>query len=158
MIQNNNPFYDKNIEILKEAILEVESVNSIYEKSVGIKREEEFLLPQERFLYGDKSETIIEEYGKRFFVNIVKGQKTGWFLDQKENRKIIKNISGEKCLDVFSYTGSFGILINCEERIFVEKDKKAVEILEKNLKLNNIENYKIINDDAYSTLKQIVFK
>ncbi|WP_457913294.1 hypothetical protein [Candidatus Nanopusillus massiliensis] len=44
-------------------------------------------------------------------------------------------------MDVFSYSGPFGIIINGEEKYFIEKNKESISMLYKNLKLNNIENY-----------------
>jgi 23S rRNA (cytosine1962-C5)-methyltransferase len=155
VIQNVNPFFDKNIDIIKNSLIELFGSNiTIYEKSIGKQRERAFLKPIERFLYGNKYETIIEEVGKKFYVNILYGQKTGWFLDQRENRKILSQLFGEKILDVFSYIGSFGIIINSERKYFVEKNKEAIKILNKNIKLNNIGNYEIINGNAFKILKE----
>ncbi|MGB9674587.1 MAG: class I SAM-dependent rRNA methyltransferase [Nanopusillaceae archaeon] len=154
VIQNYNAFFDKNINILKDVLIEVFGNNiTIYEKSIGKQRERAFLYPVERFLHGENYTTIIEEEKKKFYVDIIKGQKTGWFLDQRENRKIIKQLYGDKVLDVFSYTGSFGIMVDASYRYFVEKNKEAVKILQKNINMNNIESYEIINDNAYKVLK-----
>src|SRR5512136_2805342 len=77
---------------------------SIYERSDVPKRS--------GLLYGkDVPKWIeIEEYGCRFRVNVRKGQKTGFYLDQRENRFSLKELSkGKKILDCFSYTGAFSI-------------------------------------------------
>ncbi|BFI73137.1 ribosomal RNA large subunit methyltransferase I [Nanoarchaeota archaeon] len=154
IIQNVNPFFDKNINILVEALTKIFGNNiTIYEKSMGKQRERAYLRPIERFLYGNNYETIIEELNKKFYLNILSGQKTGWFLDQRENRKIVSQLYGDRILDAFSYTGSFGIIINGEEKYFIEKNKEAIKMLEKNVKLNNTEKYKIINGNAFRILK-----
>jgi len=156
VIQNNNIFFDKNIDLIKNALIKIFGHDiTIYEKSIGKQREKSKLLPKEGFLHGSLKGTIIEEYKYKFYVDIINGEKTGWFLDQRENRKILKDIYGTRVLDVFSYTGSFGIMINADERYFIEKNKKAVEVLKKNLELNNIDNYEVINRNAYDVLKSL---
>ncbi|RDD52426.1 class I SAM-dependent rRNA methyltransferase [Nanoarchaeota archaeon NZ13-N] len=156
VIQNANPFFDKNIEILRDALIELEGKNiSIIEKSVGKSRETSRLEPRERILYGELYETTIKECNKKFVVNVLLGQKTGWFLDQRENRKIISKIRSEKAIDVFCYTGSFGICSNSDQIFFVEKNKYAVNILKKNISINRINNYKIFNDNAFKILKML---
>ena len=157
VIQNNNPYFDKNIDIIKEAILNVDkNIETIYEKSIGKNREKEWLPPKEQILYGSKTQTIIEEWGKKFIVDVKNGQKTGWFLDQRENRNIVKKFVYGKVLDVFSYTGSFGIICSdrADELWFIEKNKSAVKVLIENLKINGIENAKVLNANAYSVLKE----
>ena len=155
VIQNSNAFFDKNINIIGDALIDIYGNDiTIYEKSIGKQRERSYLKPIERFIYGDKHETEIEELDKKFYINILKGQKTGWFLDQRENRKIVNQLYGDKILDVFSYSGSFGIVINGEEKYFIEKNKESVGILYTNLKLNNIENSNVINGNAYRILNQ----
>ncbi|MEM1782392.1 MAG: RsmD family RNA methyltransferase [Nanopusillaceae archaeon] len=156
VLQNVNPFFDKNIEIVKESIIENEGKNiTIYEKSIGKNREIARLIPLERFIYGEKYKTVIKECNKEFLVNVIVGQKTGWFLDQRENRKILSSLSATRVLDVFSYSGSLGICINADERIFVEKNKNAIELLKKNLEINKIENFYIYEDNAYNVLKNL---
>jgi len=155
VIQNSNAFFDKNINLIRDALIDIYGKDIIiYEKSIGKQRERSYLKPIERFIYGNKYETEIEEVNKKFYINILKGQKTGWFLDQRENREIVSQLYGDRVLDVFSYSGSFGIIINGEEKYFIEKNKESVGMLYRNLKLNNIENYNVINGNAYKILKQ----
>ena len=85
---------------------------SIYERSDVATRNEEGLAESSGLLYGkDIPEWIeIEEQGCRFRVNVKKGQKTGFYLDQRENRFSIRELSdGKKILDCFSYTGAFSV-------------------------------------------------
>jgi len=156
VIQNVNPFFDKNINLIRDALIDLEGNNiSIIEKSIGKQREISRLKPIERIIYGNSYRTIIEECNKKFLIDVMLGQKTGWFLDQRENRKIISKINAEKVLDVFSYTGSFGICSNAREVYFIEKNKYAIKILEENIRLNKIENYKIIKDNAFVSLRKL---
>jgi len=84
----------------------------------------------------------IEENGLKFLVDVKNGQKTGWFFDQRENRKFIGSIS-QNCdvLDSFCYSGGFGLnaLKNGAKSVtFVDSSEDVLEILEKNLSLNNL--------------------
>lgn len=157
VINNSNIYFDKNINKIAEFLKDIFGNNiTIYEKSIGKQRERAGMLPKEGYIYGDKKYTLIEENRKKFFIDVILGQKTGFFLDQRENRKILSNIEGEKILDVFSYTGSLGITIKGDYKVFIEKDKKAIEILKKNVEINDINNYKIINRNAYQALIEMI--
>lgn len=83
----------------------------IYEKSVGSSRKEEGLKEIIGTLYGEEIEEFaILEYGLRFNVNWKKGQKTGFFLDQREMRKQIQHLSyGKSVLNCFCYSGGFSV-------------------------------------------------
>ncbi len=159
VIQNQNPFYDNHMKELVEAIREVDkSVEAIYRKDSGRNRLNDGLLPIEEPLYGDSFEVIIEELDRKFLVDPTQGQKTGFFLDQRENRKLFRKLSYGRVLDVFSYTGGFGITSNFDEVYFVEKDKSALHLLKKNLELNEISNYKILKGNAFTILKHLILK
>ncbi|MFO7723784.1 MAG: class I SAM-dependent rRNA methyltransferase [Bacteroidales bacterium] len=61
-------------------------------------------------LMGDASETMINEYGSKFTVNWEKGQKTGFFVDQRENRRLVGELArGKRVLNTFCYTGGFSV-------------------------------------------------
>ncbi len=162
VIQNSNPFFDRNIDLVKQAILEVESsIKTIYEKSVGKSREDELLDPREGLLFGEDPRSVIVEEGKKFLIDPTRGQKTGWFLDQRENRRIVKRFAEcEKLLDAFCYTGSFGII--CSEKTsevtFIDKSKSAIEILKKNLELNQVQNSKIVRANVFEVLKTMYLR
>lgn len=161
VIQNYNYYYDINMKEIVNTLIELYGENiSIIEKSIGKWRENEGMIPKEVIHHGNEFKTIIREAKKKFIVDTLLGQKTGWFLDQRENRKIIRKIQGDKVLDVFSYTGSFGIIINASNRYFVEKDEKAIKILRENLRLNNIaeDNYKIYKGNAFEVLRDLYNK
>ena len=163
VFQNSNPFFEKYKKELVEAILEIENVDTVYEKDKYRSRILEGLKEEERFWYGNKEETIIEEGKAKFIVNIVKGQKTGFFLDQRENRLFFEKIVYGKVLDVFSYTGGFGIHAalnpNVEKVVFIEKDSDVIEILKRNIELNDVKDKcEIIQGDAFKILPKLVDK
>jgi len=83
---------------------------------------------------------IILEHGNKFFVDWESGQKTGFFLDQRENRKLLGEFSsGKSVLNTFCYTGGFSVYaLNAgAERVHsVDASEKAIDITRKNIELN----------------------
>ena len=92
------------------------------------------------FYCGDKEETLILENGVRFKINIITGQKTGFFLDQRENRALLNYFSKNKTvLNCFCYTGGFSIyalMAGATKVDSVDISQKAMDLLEENLSLN----------------------
>ncbi|ADT84641.1 class I SAM-dependent rRNA methyltransferase [Thermococcus barophilus] len=128
-----------------EAIMEVEpDIETVFEKNTGRSRRREGLPEIERVLLGkEKYRTIIEE-GKAKFIVDMRGQKTGFFLDQRENRIALEKYirGGEKVLDVFTYTGGFAIhaaVAGAEKVIAIDKSPRAIEQAKENAKLNGVE-------------------
>jgi 23S rRNA (cytosine1962-C5)-methyltransferase len=98
------------------------------------------------FLHGNKTPVIIKENNHLFSVDFIEGQKTGFFLDQRENRKLLGTFApGKKVLNLYSYTGGFSIyaLNNHADMVCsVDASAKAITSLEKNLALNHIDLFK----------------
>ncbi len=140
VIYYNSFLYSKNRNLIKEVLVEEFGKEiSVYDKS------------RENFLHGEKKETVIKE-GKVKFIVSVEGQKTGFYLDQRENRILLYNfLSGdETVLDTFSYSGGFGIhaLKKGCEVTFLEKNAGAISLLRKNLELNKLEG-RIVKKDFF---------
>jgi len=94
-------------------------------------------------LYGEIPEKIeIDEHGLSFMVNILSGQKTGHFLDQKENHQILQRICvGKKVLDCFCYSGSWGIhaaSYGADSVTCIDSSEKAVSLGKENAKRNRL--------------------
>ncbi len=134
------------LERAKETLRDVleEVVDSAYVRETGELRARKY------FLFGSKGESIIEEYGAHFYVDVVGGQKTGFYLDQRENRRELGRIvgSGDRVLDAFAYTGGFGIhaALAGADVTFVELGKKNARMIEKNLRLNGVRGRVIVGD------------
>lgn len=90
-----------------------------------------------------EKEVIIEENGIKFYVDYKEGQKTGFFLDQKYNRYLIRDIvKGKKVLDCFTHTGSFALnaaIANASKVVAMDISEKAIEMAKRNAKLNKLE-------------------
>ena len=104
---------------------------------------------------GDSTEVL--ENGKRFIVNWATGQKTGFFIDQRENRKLVGNYSrGKRVLNTFCYTGGFSVYAGmggASEVHSVDSSKNALAIAEENMKINNLTKYKLYSEDVFNFLK-----
>jgi 23S rRNA (cytosine1962-C5)-methyltransferase len=83
---------------------------------------------------------IVLEYTNKFYIDWEEGQKTGFFLDQRENRKLVGDFSkGKNVLNTFCYTGGFSIYaLNAGAALVhsVDSSQKAIELTRKNLDLN----------------------
>ena len=110
----------------------------IYNKSKESLGQQSSVIENEFFL-GETQETLIIEHGYRFKVNWVTGQKTGFFLDQRANRKIVSELChGKSVLNLFSYSGGFSIYAlesGAIEVVSVDVSAKAIELTEDNVAL-----------------------
>ncbi len=117
------------------------NVRGIYERSDAKVREKEGL-PRTKGFIGEPFETLvpITENGVRYIVDVENGQKTGFFLDQKENRRAIAKLCpGARVLDCFTHTGSFGLnaaLAGAAEVTSVDASGTAIEQAAENAALN----------------------
>jgi len=106
------------------------------------------------------TEIEIIENGVKFQVNIETGQKTGFFLDQRDARMLIKQYSkGAKVCNTFSYSGGFSLYAleaGAELVHSVDSSKSAVDLIEKNLELNNVapERHESFAEDVFKFLKK----
>ena len=111
------------------------------------------------FLFGNKVEAVAKENNILFSVNWVEGQKTGFFLDQRENRKLLGEFSkGKKVLNTFCYTGGFSIYAmsaGAELVTSVDISQKAVDLAASNMELNFPKaNHKAVADDVFNFMKE----
>ena len=117
-------------------------VQTIYYKSADTlpKLKEEVM---DYFILGNQEEAIVKENGNLFRVNWVKGQKTGFFVDQRDNRFLLGNYSkGKKVLNTYCYTGGFSISALKSGAVqvdSVDSSKIAIELTNRNVELNTID-------------------
>ena len=136
---------------------------SIYERSDVALRREEGLGESSGLLYGKEVPEFIEieEYGCRFRANVKRGQKTGFYLDQRENRFFLKGVSkGKTILDCFCYTGGFSIhagLGGAREVTLVDSSEEALAIAEEHFTLNRLEKipHQMIRGDVFEILRDL---
>ncbi|MBN8553910.1 MAG: class I SAM-dependent rRNA methyltransferase [Deltaproteobacteria bacterium] len=120
----------------------------------------EGLSSEDEILFGKVPEAAVEvaENDIRFEVNFLHGQKTGFYCDQRDNRKAAAAlVKGKKVLDLYSYTGAFAMNFakaGAKEIIAVDSSKGAIEQAQKNAKLNGISNIDFQVNDAFDWLKE----
>ena len=167
--QSSSIVWDTLRDTLVNALAEVlgEDV-TVYEKSVQRTRLDIGLRPVEGLRrqgrYGLK--VVVEEGSVKLVVDPRIGQKTGLFLDQRLNRieteRLVAGLlDGDAAvLDLFSYTGGFGLhalAAGARSVVFVEEDAKAVTLLRENLRVNRLEgaNVRVVNDDVWKALRTL---
>jgi len=131
--------------IVISALRKVFQPKTIYERSDAQVRFQDGLTNNpSQLLFGEepKGEILIKENNVLFYVDIAHGQKTGLFLDQRENREILQNyVRGKKVLNCFSYTGGFSLyaaLGGAEKVASVDISKNAIAAAIRNFNLNKI--------------------
>jgi 23S rRNA (cytosine1962-C5)-methyltransferase len=102
----------------------------------------------------------IRDHGLRYAVDLQSGQKTGFYLDQRENRSVAAGyFSGRRVLDLFCYTGGFGLaaaaLGKAREVVGVDSSEKAVSLAEENARRNQLLNIRFQAGEAFETLEQL---
>jgi len=150
---------------LINALVDIFDPEFIFEKNDSLKRKEEGLEPVKRVVYGELSGPVeIEENGLKFLVDVENGQKTGFFLDQRENRAIVRRFARnvESALDLFSYTGGFtlNLLKAGVKRVFaVDRSSAAIKMLEENVRLNGFDPERVITfkKDVDDFLNEMLF-
>ena len=155
-------FNTKGAESLSEAFLKaVEIVIGKYPvviKNHSIFREKENLEIEVKTKGEVPEEVEIEENGIKMVVPILKGQKTGYYFDQRDNKKKFSEFAKGEVLDLFSYIGGFGLHTakNAEKVTFVDSSETAIEYCKKNMDLNNFDNGEFYRLDAFKAIK--IFK
>jgi 23S rRNA (cytosine1962-C5)-methyltransferase len=134
---------------------------SIYERSDVSSRREEGLPETKGLVYGEEiiEPVEIEEYGCRFRIDVQSGQKTGFYLDQRENRLSLREVSyGKKILDCFCYSGGFSIhagLGGAKEILMIDSSEEALERVKDHFALNRLERLcsRLIRGDAFDVMR-----
>lgn len=120
--------------------LEDAEIKNVYYKSETTLPYKAHLDPQNDYIIGDYSTNIALENGLKFHVDWLKGQKTGFFVDQRDNRSLLESYShGRKVLNMFCYTGGFSVYAlrgGAKLVHSVDSSAKAVSLTDANVKLN----------------------
>ena len=120
-----------------------------------------FMEPENGFLMGNSDNNIAVENGLRFYVDWLRGQKTGFFVDQRENRALLEKYArGKRVLNMFCYTGGFSFYAmrgGAEAVHSVDSSAKAIELTRRNVELNfpNDLRHQALCEDAFKYLESI---
>jgi 23S rRNA (cytosine1962-C5)-methyltransferase len=103
---------------------------------------------------------VIEEGGLRFLVNISQGQKTGFYLDQRDNRQAVAGLAaGRRVLDAFCYTGGFGLHAahaGAGPVLGIDASEPAVALAQENARLNKLAGVTFLRADVFSSMQTLV--
>ena len=101
----------------------------------------------------------IEENGLRFLVHLTEGQKTGFYLDQRDNRRAVASLSaGRRVLDAFCYSGGFGLQAaqaGAREVIGVDASEPALALARENARINGLERISFVREDVFPFLDRL---
>ncbi|MFP4023264.1 MAG: class I SAM-dependent rRNA methyltransferase [Thiohalospira sp.] len=126
------------IDALKE--IYGKKLHAIYDKSETTIPYKSDINAKNEYVFGKSENEIVLEYGNKFKVNWEEGQKTGFFIDQRENRKLVQKYSQNRSvLNVFGYTGGFSVYAmkgNASLVHSVDSSAKAIDLTNKNIDLN----------------------
>lgn len=134
---------------------------SVYDKSEGTIPFKAQIQPKNGYILGEGQPEAVSEYGNLFKVDWVEGQKTGFFIDQRENRKLVETYSkGKDVLNVFGYTGGFSIYAlrgDAQTVHSVDSSQKAIDLTNLNVALNfpDCKNHESFCVDAFDYLDHI---
>lgn len=149
-------------DVIVEALIDLTGARTIYERSDVQVRKLEGLPLQTGTIYGPAPEPLlkIKESDSDVWVDVLNGHKTGYYLDQRENRVLIGRMCrGKSVLDCFCYSGGFSIqaLKNGAESVtLVDESAAALQLVDKNAALNNLEgrNISTIQGDVFEVLRK----
>ena len=147
------------INALKEVL--GEHLKAVYDKSAKTLPFKADIETEDGFLYEESSETEVLEYGLKFKVDWETGQKTGFFIDQRENRLLVQQYAKNKdVLNMFCYTGGFSFYAmkgGANLVHSVDASAKAIDLTNENVELNfpNDPRHKAFTADAFEYLKDI---
>lgn len=149
---------DKRKKEIVDILVELFAPKGIYERSDVRVREKEGLKECTGVLYGEVPERIIiTENGLKMAVDVRNGQKTGYFLDQKENRFAIKRYAkGKSVLDLFCNSGGFSMNAAdvATEVTAVDISQTAIDSVRENAELNGYTNVATVCDDVFEVLRR----
>ncbi|MGI6030890.1 MAG: class I SAM-dependent rRNA methyltransferase [Eubacteriales bacterium] len=148
-------------EMIADLLEEMFHPKGIFERNDVPVREKEGLPQQKGFLRGQFDTTVeVVENGVRMYVDLENGQKTGYFLDQKENRAALRPyIAGKRVLDTFSHTGGFALHAAKYGAASVEAvdiSAHATEFIARNARLNGFDNLTTTTDNVFDLLNRYV--
>lgn len=139
-------------------------LKGVYDKSSDSLPKKADIQQENGWLFGKSDKIIAQENGLRFFIDFEEGQKTGFFVDQRENRALLTSFSKDKkVLNMCCYSGGFSAYAlkgNAQIVHSVDASERAIAMAEENIDLNfpNAKNHKTIVADAFHYLENMTAK
>lgn len=146
---------------LADALCELRGIRRVWERSEVDVRELEGLQPRTGLLRGPPlaSAPVIHEHGLEFRVEVDAGHKTGFYLDQRDNRLLLRKlVAGKDVLDCFCYTGGFAInalRASARSVLAIDSSSLALEAARANAKLNGFTDGEWAEGDVFQSLRRL---
>ena len=161
VVQAHSPGMHYSRDMIARALVELDGVDirNVYYKSETTLPYKARLDPQNQYIIGDFETDIAMENGLKFHVDWLRGQKTGFFVDQRDNRSLLEKYSaGRRVLNMFCYTGGFSFYAmrgGAAKVCSVDSSAKAVTLTRANVELNFLgdERHTAVAEDAFKYLE-----
>jgi len=154
---------EKRLPFIAQSLLEITGARGVYERDDLAQRNVEGLKQRKGWLAGE-AEALVEmtENGIRMLVDVENGQKTGYFLDQKENRAALAPyVKGGRVLDCFCNVGGFSLhaaKFGARETLGVDVSQAACDAAAANARLNGFGQCEFLCDNAFDALRRMAHK
>ncbi len=134
-----------NVKNIANSLLKIEGlrIDSVYNKSSEAMQRMGKDAVDDGYLVGEKSDDFVLENDSKYLIDWEEGQKTGFFLDQRNNRELVRQLAeGKNILNTFCYTGGFSVAAlhgGANKVVSIDCSKKAISACEKNIALNGFD-------------------
>ncbi len=142
--------------VIVEILQELSSPRGIMERNDAAVRSLEGMELTKGVLAGEPArEVVVTMNGRRFAFDLLEGQKTGGFLDQRENQKAAESYARGRALDCFTYAGGFAVTISprCDSVLAIDSSEDALNIARRNAELNGASNIEWKQANCFDYLK-----
>jgi 23S rRNA (cytosine1962-C5)-methyltransferase len=146
---------------IADALFAVDGTTCVWERSEGDARELEGLPQRAELLRGvaPAGPLAIEEHGVRYALTLAQGQKTGFYLDQRDNRRLVRDIArGAEVLDCFCYTGGFALnaaAAGARSVLAVDSSGPALDAAREHARSNGHEQIEWLEADVFQLLRRL---
>jgi len=159
VVQSTTAGIEAQLELILAALIDEYEPRAIVLRNDTSSRELEGLTQETRIVRGAiDSPVTIEESGIKYVVDVLEGQKTGFFFDQRENRRTLEGlVQGRRTLDCFCYVGAWSLSAaryGASEVIGVDSSQKAVDMAARNAALNSLQ-ARFVKADAFEELRRL---
>ncbi|MBM4222587.1 MAG: class I SAM-dependent rRNA methyltransferase [Gammaproteobacteria bacterium] len=163
VVEVNSAGMEKMIDLWKSACLAIKEIKCwIIKRDSQSRNLEKLEVIEEPLVWGDitfAKATHGVENSVKFWIDPIEGQKTGWFYDQRENRKVIQRMvkPGMHVCDLYTHTGAFGLYaaqMGATSVLAVDRSAHALEIAAKNAELNGLTNISFKQSEVFNFLEK----
>lgn len=149
---------DRRLPELTQALVQLTGAAGVLARNDPRVRQLEGLEQTVALLHGAVPDRVpVVENGVRYEVDVWKGQKTGLFLDQRENREAAARYASGRALDAFSYSGGFALALapRCERVVAIDVSQEATRAIERNARLNGVGNVETRTANVFDELREL---